>query len=132
MFTGAPVLRSVDVEIKDELEIAEAHRILTELERCPVETDAELLRAYDDLKLTTASVLEILGQPAVSTRSTFHDGRHLRAVSAVLAAHEQTEDALARAIKESRQAGDSWSMIAIALDIPGRVARHMFARETDG
>jgi len=60
----ALVLRTVGIEIRDEKEIVEAHRILAELQESPAETDADLIRACDDLRLTVHSLLEVLDRPA--------------------------------------------------------------------
>lgn len=67
--TGALVLRLVEIETRDEAEILEAHRILAELDATPAETEADLVRAVDDLRLTVHSLLEVLDRPAPWPRS---------------------------------------------------------------
>ena len=60
----APVLRLVEIETRDEAEILEAHHILAELDESPAESESDLLRAVDDLRLTVHSLLEALDRPA--------------------------------------------------------------------
>lgn len=59
--------------------------------------------------------------------TTMRDGRHLRAISA---AHRGVDDAnrtLVEAIRDARAAGDSWTMIAIALGTSKQNAHRKYA-----
>lgn len=58
------------------------------------------------------------------------DGRYLRAISAARQAVVESEANLRKAVDEARAAGDSWTMIGIALDTSKQNAYRKFSKLT--
>ena len=59
--------------------------------------------------------------------ATMRDGIHLRAISAARQQVSQSQDALVAAVKSARDAGDSWTMIGLALRSSKQAAHRKFA-----
>lgn len=58
------------------------------------------------------------------------DGRHLRNISAALAALEQAEIELQTSIDEARAAGDSWEAIGLVLGTSRQAAHRKYANRS--
>ena len=63
--------------------------------------------------------------------ATMRDGRHLREISSALRGVEDANQALIEAIRRARHAGDTWTMIAIALGTSRQNAHRRYAALTD-
>jgi hypothetical protein len=57
---------------------------------------------------------------------TFRDAKYFRAVIAAHEAVEAAEVALVKAVAEARAAGDSWTVIGMALDVSRQAAQQRF------
>jgi hypothetical protein len=62
--------------------------------------------------------------------STLRDGIHLREISAAKHAVESSQDQLRDAVRKARLAGDSWTMIGIALGTSKQNAYRKFGKES--
>jgi hypothetical protein len=63
--------------------------------------------------------------------STMRDGVHLRAISAARQQVTDSETKLVDAIRDARTAGDSWTMIGIALHTSRQNAHRKYAHLVD-
>jgi dihydroxyacetone kinase len=70
------------------------------------------------------SGLEVLN-PATTTA---RDATHFRAIISASEAVEAAESELRAAVREAREAGDSWSVVGAALGISKQAAQQRFAR----
>lgn len=61
--------------------------------------------------------------------STIRDGSHRREIAAAKNAVESSQEQLRRAVRNARAAGDSWTMIGIALGTSKQNAYRKFGKE---